>query len=158
MTAFHYRKIITIIALAIFGGSPLLPPSASAQAPATEKAEKPTVIVTITRGEDDLHAVSMAIGLASNAIKAGRRSIIFLTVRAPILAAANLPTNVKFADFPPVKEMLESFVADGGELYVCGHCAGVWNVNESNLIKGATLLQHGEIFKKVPVTALTFSY
>ncbi|MDR3405085.1 MAG: DsrE family protein [Chthoniobacter sp.] len=158
MTTIHRRNIIALIALALAGVLPLLPRSASAQTPATEKAEKPTVVVNITRGEDDLHAVSMAIGLASNAIKAGRRSVIFLSVRAPVLAAADLPATVKFGDFPPIREMLASFVADGGELYVCGHCAAVWKVAESNLIKGAIVVQHGDLFKKLPAAALTFSY
>lgn len=153
------RHIIAVIALLLAGTFPVLSPSpASAQTPATEKVERPTVVVNITHGEDDLHAVSMGIGLASTALKAGRRSIIFLNVHAPVLAAADLPRDVKFANFPPIKEMLESFVANGGELYVCGHCAAVWKIAESNLIKGAIVVQHDDLFKKLPATALTFSY
>jgi predicted peroxiredoxin len=152
------RHIIAVIALALAGVSPMAPSSASAQTPAAEKARKPTVLVNITRGKDDLHAVSMAIGLASNAIKAGRRSVIFLNVHAPVFAAADLPADVKFADFPPVKEMLASFVAAGGELYVCGHCAAVTKVAESNLIKGAVVTEHGDLFKKLPASAVSFSY
>jgi predicted peroxiredoxin len=158
MNTIRRRNIIAVIALALAGVSPLLPSSASAQAPATDKAEKPTVVVNITRGKDDLHAVSMAIGLASDAIKAGRRSVIFLNVHAPVLAAADLPADVKFADFPPVKEMLASFVAAGGGLYVCGHCAAVTKVAESNLIKSAVVTGHGDLFKKLPASAMTFSY
>lgn len=152
------RNIIAVIVLALVGVSPLLPSSASAQVPVAEKAERPTVIVNITRGIDDLHAASMAIGLASNAIKAGRRSVIFLNVHAPVLAKADLPVELKFADFPSVKEMLASFVAEGGELYVCGNCAAVTKVAESNLIKGAVVVGHGDLFKKLPAAALTFSY
>jgi predicted peroxiredoxin len=158
MTSIHRRNIIAVIALALAGVSPLLPSSASAQAPATEKAGKPTVFVNITRGKDDVHAASMAISLASDAIKAGRRAVIFLNVHAPVLATADLPADVKFADFPPVKEMLASFLAAGGELYVCGHCAAVTKVAESNLIKGAVVVAHGDLFKKLPAAALTFSY
>lgn len=158
MNPIHRRNIIAAVALALAGVSPLLPPSALAQAAATVNAEKPTVVVNITRGEDDLHAVSMAIGLASSAIKAGRRSVIFLNVRAPSLAVADLPKSVKFGDFPPIREMLASFVADGGELYICGHCAAVWKVPESNFIKGAAMVQHDDLFKKLPAAALTFSY
>lgn len=158
MSPIHRRDIIAVLALALAGVSPLVPSSAFAQAPATKKADKPTVVVNITRGKDDLHAVSMAIGLASNALKAERRSVIFLNVHAPVFAAADLPADVKFADFPPVKDMLASFVAAGGELYVCGHCATVVKVAESNLIMGAVVAQHGDLFKKLPAAALTFSY
>lgn len=154
------RTLIAAIALTAVGVSPLLPSVASAQAPAGSKARggKPTVVVNITRGKDDLHAVSMAIGLASDAIKAGRRSVIFLNVQAPVFATSDLSADLKIADFPPVKEMIASFVAAGGELFVCGHCAAVTKVAESSLIKGAVVAQHGDLFKKLPGAALTFSY
>jgi hypothetical protein len=49
-------------------------------------------------------------------------------------------------------------VAAGGELYVCGHCAAVLKIAESNLIKGAVVTKHGDLFKKLPAAALSFSY
>lgn len=163
MNTIHRRNLTVILALALAGASQLVPSSASAQTPPGQKgakgrAGKPTVVVNITRGKDDLHAACMAIGLAEDALKAGRRSVIFLNVHAPALAAADLPADVKYADFPPVKDMIAGFVAAGGELYVCAHCAAVMKVAESNLIKGAVLAQHGDLFKKLPAAALTFSY
>lgn len=158
MTTIDRRRILAVLVLVLAGISGLVSSLSFAQGQASASAEKPTVVVNITRGKDDLHAVSMAIGLASDAIKAGRRSIIFLNVHAPVLAAADLPGDVKFADFPPVKEMLASFVAVGGELYVCGHCAAVLKIAESNLIKGAVVTKHGDLYKKLPAAALSFSY
>jgi predicted peroxiredoxin len=158
MNTIRLRNIIAVITLALSGFPSLVPSGASAQTPATEKADKPTVVVNITRGIGDLHAASMAIGLASDAIKAGRRSVIFLNVHAPVLATADSPADLKFADFPPVREMLASFVAAGGELYVCGHCAAVAKVPESKLIKGAVVVEHGNLFTKLPTAALSFSY
>jgi predicted peroxiredoxin len=158
MITIHRRPILAALVLAFAGVSAMAPSTAFAQAPASGTSAKPTVVVNITHGKDDLHAVSMAIGLASDAIAAGRRSIIFLNVHAPVLATADFPANVKFADFPPVKEMLASFVAAGGELYVCGHCAAVLKIAESNLIKGAVVTKHGDLYKKLPAAALSFSY
>jgi predicted peroxiredoxin len=163
MKTIQLRSIIPVIALLLAGISPLFQQTLSAQSPAGERSVEspkvnPTVVVNITRGMDDLHAACMGIGLASNAIKAGRRAIIFLNVHAPVLATADLSADVKFADFPPVKEMLAKFVTEGGELYVCGHCAAVCKVEESNLIKGAVVSHHEDLFKKLPNAALTFSY
>lgn len=157
------RSIITVIALALTGVTPLFQPTLSAQSAEGEKASasseaKPTVVVNITRGTDDLHSASMGISLASNAIKAGRRAVIFLNVHAPVLAASDLSADLKFADFPPVKEMLASFVANGGELYVCGHCAAICKVAESNLVKGAVVSHHEDLFNALPAAALSFSY
>lgn len=155
----NYRlNRIAVTALVLTGVLTLLSSSASAQTPATGQEEKPTVVVNITGGMDDLHASSMAIGLATDAIKGGRRSVIFLNVDAPLFAKLDLSADVKFADFPPIKEMLASFLAAGGELYVCGHCAAVTGVDQSSLIKGAVVVGHGDLFKKLPAAALSFSY
>jgi predicted peroxiredoxin len=163
MKTIPLRSIIPVVALVLAGICPLFQPTLSAQTPAGQKAAlspkgKPTVVVNITRGMDDLHAACMGISLASNAIKAGRRSVIFLNVHATMLATADLSADLKFADFPPVKQMIASFVADGGELYVCGHCAAVSKVAESNLIKGAIVSRHEDLFKALPPAALSFSY
>ncbi|MCF7787131.1 MAG: DsrE family protein [Prosthecobacter sp.] len=163
MKTIQLRSIIPVIALALAWISPLFQPTLSAQTTAGEKAAvspkgKPTVVVNITRSTDDLHAACMGISLASNAIKAGRRAVIFLNVHAAVLATADLSADLKFADFPPVKQMIASFVADGGELYVCGHCAAVSKVAESNLIKGAVVVHHEDLFKALPAAALSFSY
>lgn len=158
MTIIQRRTILAVLVLAFAGASVLTPSPALAQTQSSGASAKPTVVVNITQGKDHLHAVSMAIGLASDAITAGRRSVIFLNVDAPVFATADLPANVKFADFPPVKEMIASFVAAGGELYVCGHCASVLKIAESSLIKGAVVMKHGDLYKKLPATALSFSY
>jgi len=154
----HRRNRLGVTAWLLSGLLALLGTPASAQGPAPEHEERPTVVVNITGGMDALHASSMAIGLATDAVKSGRRSVIFLNVSAPLLAKADLAADVQFADFPPVKEMLANFLAAGGELYVCGHCASVTGVDHSGLVKGAVVVGHGDLFKKLPAAALTFSY
>lgn len=158
MTTIPRRATLAVLFLALAGTSALAPSPAFAQAQASGTGEKPTVVVNITRGKDELHAVSMGIGLATDALMAGRRSVIFLNVDAPVFATTDLPANVKFADFPPVKEMLASFMAAGGELYVCGHCAAVLKIAESSLVKGAVVAKHGDLYRKLPTAALSFSY
>lgn len=112
----------------------------------------------MTRGKEDLHAVSMAIGLGQNSLKAGKRAILFFNVHAPVFVAADLSPDVQFADFLPVKEMLTQFLKAGGEVYVCAHCAQITKVDTSRLVRGAVLVHHGELFEKLPAQAMCFSY
>ncbi|MDF1826234.1 MAG: DsrE family protein [Verrucomicrobiales bacterium] len=163
MKKIQHQPLIRVVALLLAGISPPLDSSLFAQSsptdePAKSSEAKATVVVNITSGIDDLHAACMGIGLARTAIESGRRAVIFLNVNAPALAAADLPAGLKFADFPPVKGMLADFVAAGGELYVCGHCAAICTVDESKLIEGAVISHHEDLFKKLPASALSFSY
>lgn len=134
-------------------------PAATAQsATAQPAAAKSPVLVNITRGAKDLHAVSMAIGLAQSALKDGRPATIFLNVEAASLAAKDLGADVQFADFPPVKQMLANFLAAGGQVLICGHCAHVDHLDPQNVIAGAQLMSHGGLFETLAPGTLIFSY
>jgi len=128
-------------------------------------SDKPTlptakrgVLVNITRGKSELHAVSMAIALSQKALDDGRRCGVFLNVAAPVFAAKDLSDDVKYADFPPVKQMLAKFMADGGKLYVCEHCAHVCGMEDDDLIDGITLSRQAELFVEIDQSVAVFSY
>jgi len=133
--------------------------SATHTAPSTAATlSKQPILVNITRGRNELHAVSMAVGLAQSAIKDGRPAVVFLNVEAPVFAAKDLGDDVKYADFPPVKKMLADFVAEGGRVLVCGHCAHVVKLKQEDMIDGVKVLAHGELFTAMPPGTVVFSY
>jgi uncharacterized protein len=119
---------------------------------------KQPLLVNITRGKNELHAVSMALSLAHSAIKDGRTAAVFLNVEAPVFAAKDLGADLKFADFPPVKKMLADFVAAGGRVLVCGHCAHIVKLEQRDMIDGAKVLAHGELFAATTPGTVVFSY
>ena len=150
------ETILTAIAVAGYKGQ-----SASAAGGIPATAATPTkqpILVNITRGKNELHAVSMALGLAQSALKDGRSAAVFLNVEAPIFAAKNLGDDVKYADFPPIKKMLADFVAAGGRVLVCGHCAHVVKLSHADMIDGAKELAQGELFGAMPPGTVVFSY
>ena len=117
------ETILAAIAAAGYKGQSA---SAADSIPATAATPtKQPILVNITRGKNELHAVSMALGLAQSALKDGRSAAVLLNVEAPVFAAKHLGDDVKCADFPPIKKMLADFVAAGGRVLVCGHCAHV---------------------------------
>jgi copper chaperone CopZ/predicted peroxiredoxin len=121
-------------------------------------SNKQPILVNITRGKNELHAVSMALGLAQSAIKDGREAAVFLNVEAPIFAAKDLGDDIKFADFPPIKKMLADFIAQGGRVLICGHCAHIVKLEQGNMIDGAKVLAHNELFSTMPPGTVVFSY
>jgi copper chaperone CopZ/predicted peroxiredoxin len=130
---------------------------AASAAPATSTAKR-GVVVNITRGKDELHAVSMAIALAAKARADGRPSAVFLNVEAPVFAAKDLAADLKFADFPPVRQMLTDFLSHGGKVFVCEHCAHVVGLQDDQLIDGITLSMQAEVLAAVDDGAAVFSY
>jgi predicted peroxiredoxin/copper chaperone CopZ len=149
-------KILAAIAAAGYKGQLAL---AEQNPPSTAiTSSKQPILVNITRGKNDLHAVSMALALAQSAIKDGRTTFVFLNVEAPVFVAKDLDDELKFADFPPVKKMLADFIATGGKVLVCGHCAHVVKLEQQDMIDGVKILTHGELFAAMTPDTSVFSY
>jgi len=133
---------------------------AALQTPAVLAGDEPrTVFINMTNAED-LHAASMALSLASNAQQQGMPVYIFLNVHAAKFADANLSKEVKYADFPPVKDMLMKIVTQGGTVFVCSHCAQVVGVAKDDIAKGMIPTDHADFLKKLPRDGeiLSFTY
>jgi copper chaperone CopZ/predicted peroxiredoxin len=150
------EKILTAINQAGYQGRPAA--AASGPPPAAGTSAKPPLLVNITRGTNDLHAVSMALGLAQSALKNGRKATVFLNVEAPRFAARDLSEDLHGPDFPPVKKMIADFIAQGGRVLVCGHCAHIVKLDQKNMIEGAKIVAHGELLDALTPDTVVFSY
>lgn len=122
------------------------------------KKVKTPILVNVTRGKDQLHAVSMAIALGQSAIKDGRSATVFLNVEAPVFAAKDLKSDLKCEGFPPIKQMLADFMAAGGRVLVCQHCAHVAQVKPEGMIGGAKSVAQSELFNALLPDTVVFSY
>jgi predicted peroxiredoxin len=120
--------------------------------------EKPGILLNVTSGMDDLHAVSMGLGLAKTSLEHGHEVVVFLNVAAPVFATKSLGADVKIADFAPVKDIVAAIIAGGGKVAVCDHCAHVCNVDTANLVEGAVIAGHGGILELVKPGMVSFSY
>ncbi len=76
-------KIVAAIAAAGYKGQlATASKAAKEELAATPASRKQPILVNITRGKNELHAVSMALGLAQSAIKDGRAATVFLNVES----------------------------------------------------------------------------
>lgn len=129
-----------------------------ATAQTSSAAPRPPLLVNITRGRDDLHAVSMGLGLARSAVQRGQPVTVFLNVAAPQFAVANLGEDVRFADFPPVAVLVREILSAGGRVTVCGHCAAIGHIGQASFAKGVTVSEHGDLLAALTPGTISLSY
>jgi predicted peroxiredoxin len=151
------EPLVICVTLLNFGCATTSATPNSQTAPATASA-KAALLINVTSGKENLHAVSMGLNLAKTALEAGHEVVVFLNVAAPALATTTLGDDVKFGDFAPVSQLIRDIIAKGGKVIVCGHCAAVSNVAESTLLPGTTVAHHGELFGVLKPGMVTFSY
>ncbi len=149
-------KIVAAIEAAGYKGKPVTADGDAAKQPAPD-AKQP-VLINITRGKEELHAVSMALAFAQAAAKDGRRVAVFLNVKAPVFATKDLDPALQFSGFPPLKKMIADFIAQGGKVLVCGHCSHVLGIDPKNFIDGAKVAGPGDVFAETPAGTVVFSW
>ena len=125
---------------------------------AADTTVRPALFFNITSGQENIHAVSMALSLANSARKNGHEVTVFLNTAAPFYAAANLSSEVKFADFPPVKSMLSDLVSAGAKVYVCEHCAHVVGIDPQATISGIAAAKQAEILERLKPGTIALSF
>lgn len=128
-------------------------------APTSSAADVETgILLNLTTGMDDLHAVSMGLNLAKTAAERGLPVVVFLNVAAPVFASTSLPADTQYRDFPPIQELLSAVLAGGGKVFVCGHCAEVAGVDLTTLMPGVVVSEHGTLLGELSPGLVGFSY
>ena len=97
------------------------------------------LVVIVTRGLDDERA-SVAWSVANGGLASGFKVTMFLVSSGADWArkgASEVP-RLNPLD-PPVKEMMQNIIDDGGNIFVCPPCAQMRGYGKEDLIDGAEL-------------------
>lgn len=102
-------------------------------------AEKEKKILYIgTRGDDDPEKAAMPFVMACAALAMDIKATIALQGNAVYLAQKGFTEKMlPGGGFPPIKELLLTFVELGGELKICVPCIKSRNIEESELVEGS---------------------
>lgn len=110
-----------------------------------QQAETQKVVVHLGSFTNDLHSAFMALSLASNMQKAGASVTVFLDREGVRLADRTERGDLTWGDSGAISKAMEDFVAAGGKVIVCPHCAELAGVTTSNLRPGAVIGSHQDV-------------
>jgi predicted peroxiredoxin len=123
------------------------------------EAQKPTLVINLTSGTEDLHAVVMGLHFAEHGLADGREVVVFFNVKAPPLARKELADTVKFKEMPPVRAMIVSLLEQGAKMVVCPMCAEITGVKAEELASGIDMIEdRKQIFDHLHANAVVFTY
>jgi predicted peroxiredoxin len=116
------------------------------------------LVINITSGKDNVDKASVGLVVANAGVAAGQETAIFLSVEAVLLAQQGFADELQGAGFKPMKELIETFVAGGGMVWVCPPCANVRGVTEETLIPGAVFAGGAKLVEFLAQGAGSVSY
>jgi uncharacterized protein involved in oxidation of intracellular sulfur len=123
----------------------------------TEAAsEKVTIIAT--HGPEDPQRATFPFMMANAALVMECEAVVVLQGTSVLLAQKGVYEHVFAAGLPPLAELMESFLKDGGRLLVCSPCVQERKIGQELLIEGAELIAGARVIKEVTESKATLNY
>ena len=98
------------------------------------------LMVHATHAKDDPERATLAFIVANVAATADQETVVLLTIDGVWLATKGYADDVRKEGFPPLKDVLQSFVANGGQVWACGTCTKPRGITEADLVEGAKIV------------------
>lgn len=94
--------------------------------------------VTLTHCKQDPDKATVAFVVANAALGSEKETLVFLSTDGVWAAVKGEYEKVdEGAPFAPLKDLVDKFVAGGGQILVCAPCLKKRNISEEDLIPGA---------------------
>ena len=116
------------------------------------------VLINCTHGKEDPERAILPFIVGNVGATADQETKILLTIDGVWLATKGYAEGIQQEGFPPLKETLESFVANGGEIWACSACTNPRGITQNDLIDGATIITAANVVEYLISGASSLSF
>ena len=99
-----------------------------------------SLLIHCTHGKEDSERAILPFIVANVAVTADQQATIFLTVEGVWIATKDYADDIKKEGFPSLKEIIQSFISNGGKIWACGACTKPRGITQDDLIEGAQIV------------------
>jgi uncharacterized protein len=115
-------------------------------------------LVSMTNAMNNPDKATVGFVVANAAVASGQETVVFLNVEGAYLAAKGCAEEIHEEGFAPLKQLMDQFVEAGGILWVCSPCFKKRNLEEENLIEGATIVGGAKLVEFLSQGAASITY
>lgn len=114
--------------------------------------------VSLTCSKNDTDKATVAFVIANAALGSEKDTMVFLSAEGVRLAIKEYADDIHEDGFSPLKDLIENFCEFGGKIYVCSPCFKKRELNEANLITGATMVGGAKLVEFLSDNSPSISY
>lgn len=114
--------------------------------------------VSLTCAKDNTDKATVAFVVANAAVASDKDTLVFLNIEGVRLSQKGYAEGVHEEGFAPLKELMESFVKAGGQIYVCSPCFKKRKLDEGSLIEGAAIVGGAKLVEFMSENCPSVSY
>jgi len=116
------------------------------------------LLVNATHGKEDPERATLAFIVGNVAASADQDTVVLLTIDGVWLATRGYADDIHKQGFQPLKEIMASFLANGGQIWACGSCTKPRGITEADLIEGARLVTAANVVERLASGAASLSF
>ena len=116
------------------------------------------IMANCTHGKEDPERATLPFIVGNVAVTADQEAVVLLTVEGAWLATKGYAEGIQKEGFQPLKEVIASFVANGGQVWACGACTKPRGITEDDLIEGARIVTAANVVEYLASGASTLSF
>src|SRR5690242_7759473 len=117
-----------------------------------------SILVNATHGNEDPERATLAFIVGNVAASADQEAVVLLTIDGVWLATQGYADSIHKEGFQPLKEVISSFVTNGGQIWVCGTCAKPRGITHADLIEGARIVTAANAIERLASGAASLSF
>jgi predicted peroxiredoxin len=117
-----------------------------------------TIMTNCTCGKEDPERAILPFLVGNVAASADQPAIVLLTIEGVWLATKGYADGIHKEGFQALKDIIESFVANGGQIWACGACAKPRGITDADLISGAKIVTAAMVVEAMAKGASTLGF
>lgn len=115
------------------------------------------LLISCSFGKEDAERATLPFIVANVAATADQEVVVFLTIEGVRLATKGYADGIQKEGFKPVKEIIESYIANGGQIWACAACTGPRGITDVDMIAGATIKTAANLVEYMANGAVTLT-
>lgn len=116
------------------------------------------LLFNCTHGREDPERATLPFVAANVAATAGQEAFVVCTIEAVWLGTDGGTSGVEAPGLPPLSQLYDEFVGNGGHVWLCGACTKPRGITEEQLAKGATIVGAAKVVEEVVGGAKAVSF
>lgn len=116
------------------------------------------MIFNCTHGKESPERAILPFVAANIAATAGQQAVVLCTVDAVWLGTQGGTAGVQSEGLPPLDQLFNEFVGNGGEVWLCGACTKPRNITEDKVAAGAKIIGAAKVVEEVALGAKTVAF
>lgn len=116
------------------------------------------LVVSISFAKDNPDKATIGMVVANAGVASGQETIAFFSSEGVLLGTKGYADDIHEDGFAPLKDLLDSFIENGGELWFCAPCCKKRGIADENLVASSKIVGGAKLVEVLSQGAASISY